>query len=877
MGRRFFRALLRVLPFDFRADYGREIERTFDEEHRNANGLRGRARVLASNARAVLAIGPREHLHQLRQDVVYALRGMRRNPGFIAVAIITLALGTGVNTAIFSIVHAVLLKPLPYAEPERLVTVMNRYDGAPRLALSDPEYLDYSEQSRSMDIAVMAPGFVTLSGGSADPQRIGSVAVSVNAFRVLGRQPALGRGFTADEGHSESSAVILSDAVWRERFGADPAIVGRSVNVQGRARTVIGILPADLVLPVNLVSSAPAGVILPAVFDTAAPRNQRGGHYMTGVGRLRNGVAIAAAAAEMDGILAQLARQYPDQHDQGNFGVTVNPLREELLGDSRPVLLVLAGAVGLVLLLACANVANLMLARGETRRRELAVRAALGASRFRMARQLLTEAALLAFAATAIGLLVARWALAIVISVGPDALPRLSNVSLNPLVLTFAGALAMATTVLFALLPAVQLSRAQAGEALKEGGRGASGRAHVRRALVVCQVSLAVVLLVAAGLLLKSFAHVLSVPGGFDPENVLTLRIGTPAARYPGLSEVSGFFTRLNEQLASVPGVTRVGASSGLPLAVASGDWSFDIEGRARVNGRRPGAADWYVVTPGYFETLNVRVVSGRAPSASDTSDSTPVIFINETAARGIFPGQDPVGTRVMLSRSRGFEQPWRMVAGVVADVRQRGLDRPARPEMFIPHTQFLHFSPGQQARSMTVVIRSEIPPERLVSAVRGELRRIDPEIPLADARPMTDVLALSVADRKLNVLLLGAFAALAIVLAAVGTYGVMAYDVLQRTREIGIRVALGAPRGSVLSLVLVQGMRLVVFGALIGLAAAALVTRSMTQMLFDVGPRDVAVFASVAALLVLTGLLATYVPAWRATRVDPLDALRQQ
>jgi putative ABC transport system permease protein len=495
-----------------------------------------------------------------------------------------------------------------------------------------------------------------------------------------------------------------------------------------------------------------------------------------------------------------------------------------------------------------------------------------------VARQLLTEALLLAILAAAFGLFVARWAIAVVLTTGPDALPRLGQVALSPIVLGFAATTAMLTTVLFGVLPAVQLSRTQAGEALKEGGRGSSAaRAHVRRALVVCQVSLAVVLLVGAGLLLKSFARVLSIPGGFDPHDVLSARIAVPAARYPGLAEVSTFFTRLTEGLSSVPGVTAVGASTGLPLAVASGDWSFDIEGRPRVNGRRPAAADWYVVTPGYFEALRISVVSGRPPRASDTADATPVVFLNATAARGIFSGEDPVGRRVMLSRSRGFEQPWRTVAGVVADVRQRGLDRPPRPEMFIPHTQFLHFSPGQQARSMTVVVRSRVPPEQLVQAVRGELKRLDPEIPVADARPMSEVLSLSVANRKLNLLLIGAFAVLAIVLATVGVYGVIAYDVLQRTREIGIRVALGATGGSVLLLMLLEGVKLVLFGAAIGLAAAAFVTGSMAELLFEVGPRDVMVFVSVAVLLTAAGAAASYVPAWRATKVDPLAALRAE
>ena len=877
IGQRLFRALLRVLPFDFRADYGRDLEQTFHAQRRETRGAAGQARVWAGTIAALVSIGPREHLVQLRQDVVYALRGMRRNPGFVVVAGLTLALGTGVNAAIFSIVHGVLLKPLPYAEPAGLVTVANRWDGTAVARLSDPEYLDYAEQSRTLDIAAMARSWVTVTGGAGEPQRLEAVYVSANTFRVLGRQPALGRGFLPEDERAGSVPVILSHALWRERFGGDPALIGRSINVLGTPRTVVGVLPPDLVLPVNLVSSAEAAVILPLRLDRAASRHQRGAHYLTGIARLKPGATLASASAEMDGIIARLAAQYPDEHDQGNFGVTVEPIRESFLGDSRPVLALLVGAVGLVLLLACANVANLMMARGEARRRELSVRAALGASRFRMARQLVTEALLLSLAATAAGLLIARWMLAGIVAAGPSALPRLSEVSLDATVLLFAAGLALFTTLLFGMLPAWQLSRTQAGEALKDGSRGGSAgaRSHIRRGLVICQVALAVVLLVGAGLLLKSFARLLSVPSGVDPEGVLTAQISAPPARYPGLSEVVSFYSRLLERLSALPGVEVAGASTGLPLAVMSGDWGFDIEGRGRVNERRPGAADWYVVTPGYFEALRVRVVAGRAPQPSDTSTSPSVIFINEAAARTIFPGQDPIGKRVQLSQSRGFEQPWRTIAGVVADVRQRGLDQPARTEMYIPYTQFMHFVPNQQARSMTVVLRSGLPPEQLVSAVRGELRQIDPEIPVADARPMTDVMARSVASRRLNVLIIGAFALLAIVLAAVGVYGVMAYDVLQRTREIGIRVALGASRSSVLSLVLLQGMRLVLIGAVLGLAVAALLSGSVAGLLFEVAPRDVAVFASVALLLTAAGALASYIPAWRATRVDPLSALR--
>ena len=879
IGRRIFRALLRILPFDFRADYGREIERTFQEQQREAAGPSGRARVWAENISALVAIGPREHAAQFAQDVRYAVRGMRRNPGVVLVAILTLALGTGVNTAIFSIVHTVLLEPLPYQEPAGLVSVMNRWDGQTRAGLSDPEYLDYAERSQLLDIAAMSPSYAAIFGGSGDPARVPAVFATANLFTVLGRQPAHGRGFVAADGARGSTSVVISDRLWRSRFGGNLSTVGQSLNVNGVARTVVGILPPDFVTPVDIQGGTAVDVIAPAAFDAAAPRVKRGGHYLTGVGRLRAGATVQSAAAEMDGIIEALIKQYPEEHNQGHFGVAVEPLSEVLLGDTRPVLWMLGGAVALVLLLACANVANLMLARGESRRREITVRAALGASRFRMARQLVTEALVLSTFATGLGLLVARWSYALVVAAGPVSLPRLAGASLSMPVLLFAAGLAMFTTLLFGVLPAVQLSAPDAGEALKDGARGgsATGRAHVRRALVVCQVAVAVVLVVGAGLLLKSFARVLSVPSGLDAGNVLTARVSVPVSRYPGLPEVSGFFTRIVERTRSLPGVEAAGASTGLPLAVVSGDWGFDIEGRPRVNGRRPGRADWYVVTPGYFETLRIRLVSGRGPEESDSEVAPLVIFLNESAARTLFPQGDAIGKRIRLSNTTGAEQPWRTIAGIVGDVRARGLDEQMRTEMFIPYRQFQHFSAGTQARAMTLVVRTTGAPEQLTSALRGELRAIDPLIPLADPRSMETVLSASVADRRLSLSLVGAFAVLALVLATVGVYGVVSYDALQRTREIGIRMALGASRQSVMSLMFGRGVRLVAAGAAVGLVAAGLLTRGFSRLLFEVSPLDMAVFAAVGALLVAVGALATFVPARRATRVDPLSALRTE
>ena len=874
---RWFRALLRFLPFDFRSDYGAEMEQVFLEQRRTSRGLSSRIRLWTSTIAAILAVGPREHFAQLRQDVTYAFRGMRRNPGFVTVAALTLALGIGANTAIFSVVYAVMLRPLPYPDPDRLVAVWNRWTGSPAAALSDPEYLDYAEQSRTLAIAAGATTNVNVSGGG-EPERVSGLEISVNTFDVLGVQPALGRSFRPEEERAGTNRVVLiSDAFWRRRFAADPAIVGQAVLVDGVPHHVLGVMPRATPMPQEFGLNASADVLLPLTLDRAAPRNRRGGHYLQAFARLRPGASRAAASAEMDGMVRRLIAQYPDQHNQGGFGISVVPLGDDLLGASRPILAMLSGAVGLVLLLACANVANLMLARGESRRRELAVRTALGASRLRVARQLLTESCALAILGSAAGLAVAGWSTRLVVTLGAPSLPRLADVGLNGPVLLFAAVLALVTGVLFGIVPAIQVSRVDVGDCLKDGARSATegSRTRIRQALVVAQVSIAVVLLVAASLLLKSFVRLMRVPSGLDPDRVLTLRVSLPEARYPSQSDVTAFVASLLERIERLPGVRHAGAGSGLPLAIGSGDWSFDIEGRLRVNGRRPGAADWFAVTPGYFEALGIPLVRGRVPAAADTSGAAPVIVINETAARGIFPGQDPIGRRIRLSRTTGAEQPWRTIAGVVADVRQRGLDTPPRPEMYIPHAQFQHFAAGVQARSMSVVIKTGTEPAALVSLVRAELRTLDPEVPAARVADMRQVLSASVADRRLNVLLFGGFGGLALALAAIGLYGVVAYNVTARTREMGVRLAIGATRASVRSMVLGQALRLVAFGIAVGVVAALLAGGALARLLYDVGPHDVTIFIAVPACLLLAGGLASYVPARRATQVDPVVALR--
>jgi putative ABC transport system permease protein len=877
---RWFRALLRLLPFDFRADYGGEMEQVFSDQVREARatgGGRTGGRLWRQAVLEVMSIAPREHLAQVRQDARHALRAMGKQRTWSVAALVTLALGIGANTAVFGLVWAVLLKPLPYHEPDRLVAVWNRWTGSARASLSDPELLDYAERTRSLQTAAHAAGTLNL-GGAGEPERLPAAFVTTNLLDVLGVAPALGRGFRQDEEREGNGRVVLlSDGLWRRRFAADPNVVGRPVTVDGEPFEVVGVLPAGFRFPTDFRGDAVSELAVPLTLDRAAPRSKRGGHYLQAVARLGPGVTLEAAGRDLETVLGGLIREYPDQHDQGGFGVWVTPLREDLLGPARPVLLVLAGAVGLVLALTCANVAGLLLARAEGRRQELAVRAALGADRFRLARQLMTEAAVLAVGGAALGLLVAEGTLRAVVALVPATLPRLDQARLEPPVLAFTMGTAMLAALGFGALPAFQVGRLGVAQVLGEAARGStSGRTGMRRLLVTGQVAIAVVLLVGAGLLAKSLARVRAVPAGFDAGSVLTLRLNAPESRYRDRDQVAGFFARLLADVRALPGARSAGAGSGLPLAVGTGDWSFDVQGRPIVGTKHHGAADWFAVTPGYFESLRVRLVSGRLPSESDAGPAPPVIFLNESAARQVFPGENPLGQRLRLSRSRGDEQPWREVAGIVGDVRHRGLDLPARPEMYVPHAQFQHFSPGAQARSMSVVVRTDTPPLALAGAVRAAVRRLDPEVPVAQLAPMDAVVTGSLAERRRDVALIGAFALLALVLASVGLYGLIATSVAQRVREIGVRMALGAGRGQVAGLVLGQALRLVQWGLAVGLAAALVAGGALRDMLFEVDPRDLGVLAAVTAVLLLVGAAASLLPALRAARVDPMTALRQ-
>ena len=872
------RWLLRLLPFDLRADHGREMEQAFRAEHREARA-HGTGEVLAVWWRALIDIGhtaPREHAAQLGQDAGYALRMMRRSPGFTAVAVVTLALGIGVNSAVFSLVHAVLLRPLPYGDPERLVALWNRWDGNAAAGLSDPELMDYQERSRTLQIAASAFAPVNL-GAVGEPERIAGVAVTTNLLPVLGVAPALGRNFLPDEEREGRDHVaILTHELWVRRFDASPSVVGRTIHVNGERFEIVGVTPPGLLLPSDFRGGG-AEMLVPLTLDRAGARNRRGGHYLQSVARLAPGASLDAARAEISVVVSGLIQEYPDQHKQGQFGVGLVPLRTDLLGPARPVLVVLLGAVALVLLLACANLASLLLARGEARRRELAVRASLGADRFRLIRQLLTETCVLGLVGGAAGLAVAWLSMKLVLALDPASLPRAQQASLSWPVLAFTAAVSLGAGIVFGLLPATQISRVGLDEVLREAGRSSvGGRGRLRRALVAAQVAIAVILLVGAGLLVKSFARLQSTPSGFEPSSVLTFRTTAPPARYRERADVSAFYAQLLEQVRAVPGVRVAGASTGLPLSIHSGDWGFDIDGREPEPGNRP-RADWFVITPGYFDALGIRLVRGRLPAEQDDDHGLPVLFLNESAARTLFPGEDAVGRIVRLSRTTGDEQPWRTITGVVADVRQRGLERPPRPEMYIPLPQFRHYMARSQAWNMTVVVKASVPPLSLAAPMRAALRRVDPEVPLANLHAMDEVVGASMADRRRDAWLIGAFAALALVVAGIGVYGVTAYHVARRRREIGMRVARGEERRDVGRMVLGQGLRLVGFGIGAGVPAALLAAGALQSLLFEVTPHDVSVFAAIPTLLLAVAALACAIPAARAARIDAAVALRDE
>lgn len=793
-------------------------------------------------------------LERLVQDIRYAARALRASPGFASFTLLILALGVGATTTIFSIVNGVLLRPLPFHEPSRLVLLEEKWlPRFPRFEASPRDFLDWREQTTSFSDLAAFKDFALNLDSDDRPERIEGARVSANLPALLGIEPILGRNFRPDEDrYGSSRVVLLSHSVWQRRFGADPGLVGKFVRLNSLQFTVIGVMPPTFQFPGN------AEMWTPMQF-TPEELEGRGNHIIWAIARLKPGVTHEQAQAEMDLIMPRL-------RSQNVWTATVVLLTDHYVGEIRLALFVLLGAAGLVLLIACVNIASLLLARASVRQREISLRAALGATRRRIAQQLMTETMLLAVLGGGLGVLLAYVSIGIVKTLPLTSIPRLEHVSLDYPVLVFSLTLSVLTGVLFGLAPALRLSRTDPHEGLKTGGRisGSGTRTRLRNALVVSEVALALVLLAGAGLLLQSLSNLLEVRTGINPQQVLTATINLPTINYSDTRQQSHFVEQLVQRLGTLPDVRAVGVSTGLPFASVE-DSGIRFDGRADGSPLIGTAANHYRVTAGYFQVMGIPLVRGRLLTDQDTLASQPVVLINETMARRFFPDENPLGKRLYISGPT-----MREIVGVVGDVKQEGLRRPMPPQVYEAFAQ----KPSPVFR---VVVRGAREPMDLVESVRREVFAIDRYQPLSDVRAMVDVVASTVVRDRLSAWLLGLFAVIALVLAALGIYGVIAYSVTQRTQEIGVRLALGAKRGRILQLILGRSVRLVLFGLAIGLMASLGLSRLLESLLYEVRARDPVILASVSALLLGVALAAAFVPALRALRVDPIVALRAE
>jgi putative ABC transport system permease protein len=791
-------------------------------------------------------------------DLKYALRSLGKNPAFTLIAVLTLALGIGANTAIFSVVNGVLLRPLPYPDPERLVTLNSNQ--------SVPELEDLQTQSRSFEsIGGVSYQAADYSGG-AEPVQIEVGLVASDFFRVLGGRASLGRTLTADDDRFGGDRVlVLGHALWQRQFGGDASIVGRTINLAGQSYTVVGVAAPDFRPPrATLEAFAPIRVFYPLAAKS------RGAHLLRVYARLGPGVTMAEAQSELRVIDQRLAQANPDEN-KNRQSVLVS-LHERMVGNIRPALLILFGAVGLVLLIACANFANLLLARMASRTQELTVRAALGAGRGRLIRQVLVESTVLSLLGGLAGLLVGSWGMDALLALKPEDLPLVENVHLDGSVLFFTMALALITGVLFGLLPAWQATRVEISGALGAAGRSVtSARSHFRNILVVAELGLALVLLIGAGLLGKAFWQLTSVAPGFNPENVVTMRVELPEARYKTVKPQTQFREQVLDNMNALPGVEAALVSE-MPLGGNAINHNFIIEGRPPIpSGEEPELYSRSIMGA-YFKVLGIPLLQGRALNRDDRADAPAVGVINESMARQYFREQNPIGARIRWARSEGVD--WITIVGVVGNVRHFGLANSEEPAIYTPYAQ----SGQDWKRWSEFVIRTPGKTDApLISQLKKMVWHVDPTIPVTQVRPMSDVLSVSLAEQRFNTLLLGIFAAVALLLASVGLYGVLAFSVAQRTREIGIRMALGAQGGDVLRLVLRQGLILSVLGVASGISVSLAGTRVLRGLLYGVAPTDPATFAGVALLLVAVALVACLVPARRALRVDPIVALRHE
>ena len=905
---RVYGLLLRLDPRDFRDRFGADMTDFFRDRRREAarhGGALGAAGVWArgiadivtgaslermeSAARRLasfrdaqmdttelsLDVRNENMLATLMSDIRYALRGMATKPGFSAVVLATLTLGIGANVAIFSVVNAVLLRPLPYSDVDRIIHAQHQ---PPYSSVSEGEFVDYRDGMKRVDrIAAFVSVAATLTG-EGEPERVSVSRVSDGFFRILDVPPALGRTFLPEEDRRHGPprrAAVLSHGLWTRRFGADRSIIGKEIRINGTAVTVVGVMPQRFAMP-----SAETALWVPLRlnYDTLWSRNN---HYLQMIARLAPGATLASAEAEMNTLAKRFTRDYP-----AIYGATdplvplVTPLRDTVMGKTRPYLLALLGAVGFVLLIACVNVASLLLARGEARRKELAIRSALGASRGRLVRQSLTESIAYAVIGGVLGVGLGWWGERALRALAPASIPRLDEVTLDAWVLAFALLVTTLTGVLFGLLPAVRGARNDVANSLREGGKTSSqtGVGRARSALVVAEVALAVVLLAGAGLMIRSFWKLQAIDLGIRPENVLTMRVSFPEPRpaandptSPGRAIVQ-FYRDLAARVQALPGVRSVGAVGDLPIGDGNSSWSIQIDGRPIVPVSQAPSAMPQQVTPGYFRTLGIPIVRGREFTAEDREDAALVALVNETMAKQLWPGKDAIGGTIkMLNESA----PWATVVGIVKDVRSAGYQNDVPPTMYFPHAQVgrsAYYTPA----AMNLVVKTDGDPLMIAGPVREIVRGLSPATPVSQVRTMESVVAASVASRRFSTMLLAGFAALALVLAGIGIYGVIAYDVSQRTYEIGLRMALGARRGQVAGMMVGRGIRMVTLGLAVGVAGSVAVTGLLRSLLVDVSRVDPVTFAGVVVLLGVVAIAAAWLPARRASAVDPMVALRR-
>ncbi len=896
------RMALRLYPSRFRAVYAADMEAHFLEGWTEAHGsIRRLVLVLRTLASLVISAAA-EHERSsfdrsdaasrrtratrntggyvgfLLQDARYALRSLRRQPAFSLFVVATLAVGIGAIAAVFSVVNGVLLKPLPLVESDRLVAVWGRFDpesgfNFPEFPLSGPEFVDYKRESRALeDVAAWMSLTVTVGGPGAEPERVQAAAVSGNFFSLLRAAPLRGRTFTAEEDSPAGpNAAIVSYGYWQSRFGGDPGLVGRTVPINGKAVPVVGIMPERFTFP-----SRQARMWFPLAIDPAKPGNRKG-HGLRAIGRLANGVTFEQARAELQTLMAGWKARYPDIHT-GHY-LFIRQLLEDIAGDVRPALTALLGATAFVLLIVCANVASLMMARGEARTREMAIRGALGARRGRLVRLVLIECGVLAIVGGALGLLLARFGVRALLAIDPSSIPRAYEVGVDGRLLAFVTIVSLMSALIFGLFPALRGAAPALQGTLREASQSTTagtGRQLARRALVATEVALGVILVLGAGLMLRSFDRLLAVDPGFKPDNLLMASVSLPEASYKEDARVETFYATLIERLRATPGIRNATVATGVPLWSSAGVWDFEIEGRPKP---RPGEVAWnasaVVVRPGYFETLGIPIARGRAFSEQDGAGSMSVGIINETMAARFFDGEDPIGRRVRVA---GYTKPeaWMTIVGIARDIRDQALETPPRPTYYISHGQFPAMDDGAY-RSMTILARTDGRAQDAAASVRRIVHDLDPGLPLFDVQTVESVIDQSVARPRFTTFLLTLFALIGVVLGGTGIYGVLAYTVTRRTQEIGIRRALGAPTRRLVRDVITGGMKPVAVGLVIGIVGSFWTTKLLTTQLFNVSAMDVQTYAATIAAVVAVSLVASLIPARRALRVNPIVALRAE